>query len=74
MIKCKTDCRKCIHRKTCQYDGNPMFVVRKLKNTKFGKAPNGDYDWDIMSDQLNINIDISCPNYKKEVRRHVKTV
>lgn len=65
MISLRTDCDKCTHAKVCKNRNNAKAAVEKLKNTNYGSGPNDDYGWDVMSEHMNIKIDISCPDYEE---------
>ena len=52
MIKVKTSCNKCIHKKTCR-------DVENMKKKEMNRATNA-----INLDALR-RIEISCPRYKK---------
>ena len=63
MFKLKEDCEKCSHNVVCKNKNNAKNAMEKLKNTRYGDGPNDDYGWDIMSNNLNITITFSCPDY-----------
>lgn len=65
MIKCLTNCIECVHRTVCKYEGNANHVTNKLKGLTYGKGTNDDYDWNTMTNSLKVNIDISCPDFRK---------
>lgn len=73
MISLRTDCDKCTHVKVCKNRNNAKAAVEKLKNTNYGSGPNDDdvielrtrLCWDAMSRHMNIEIDISCPDYEE---------
>lgn len=69
MLRLKTDCNKCLHRNVCKNKDNAKAAMNKLKDTNYGKGPNDDYGWDIMSDVLHINIEFSCPDYEGEKKQ-----
>lgn len=65
MLKLRTDCGKCSHNKVCKNKDNAKIAMEKLKGMNYGCGPNDDYDWDIMSNHLNILIEFSCPDYEE---------
>lgn len=66
MITLTTDCDKCVHKGVCKYEGNAKSDMNKLKNTMYGKGPNDDYDWDIISNSRNVDIKFSCKDYREK--------
>ena len=64
MITLKTDCNKCIHKDICRYINNAKGDMIKLKNMNYGEGPNGDYDWETISNSQHVNIEFSCPDYR----------
>ena len=66
MIGIKTDCAKCTHADVCKYKGNAESDMNKLKNMMYGKGPNDDYDWNIMSESRHVNIMFSCPMFTEK--------
>lgn len=65
MIKLKTNCDNCIHKKVCKNINNAENNMNKLKKTQYGSGPNNDYDWDIMMKHNNVVIEFSCPDFEK---------
>ena len=68
MINLKTNCEECIHVKICKNKNNAKNFCERLSDLTYGSGPNDDYDWNTMSDHYNVNIDISCPDFKKTDR------
>lgn len=64
MIKLKTDCDICMHKRICRFIYNAKNDMEKLKDTQYGNSPNTDYDWDYMAKYRNIDIIFSCPNFQ----------
>ena len=65
MLELRTDCNKCSHVKVCKNQNNAKYAMKKLRNTNYGDSPNDDYKWDVMSDNLNIKVEFSCPDYEE---------
>lgn len=65
MIKLKTNCDACIHKKVCKNINNAVHNMNKLKKTQYGSGPNDDYNWDIMMNHYNVVIEFSCPDFEK---------
>ena len=75
MVKLMTSCNGCLYKKNCKYKDNAKMLSDRLNNTQFGDGPNDDYNWDIMSEHYHVDIEIRCPDYRKEVpipRGHFK--
>ena len=66
MIYTKTDCNECSHYAVCKYVGNVKTLCDKLSKLAYVSGSIEKCDWDTMSEQLNVNIDISCPNFSKK--------
>lgn len=65
MIKLKTNCDDCTHKKVCKNINNAEHNMNKLKKTQYGSGPNDDYDWDTMMETDNVIIEFSCPDFEK---------
>lgn len=63
MLKVSTDCTTCAHEKVCRKNGVVESMKNKLANTNYGKGPNDDYDWNIISEHNGIDICFKCKNY-----------
>ena len=66
MIVLATDCNKCAHKTVCRYENNALNDMNKLKNMTYGKGPNDDYSWDIMSKNRNVQITFECPMFTEK--------
>lgn len=64
MIKLKTDCDICMHKRICRFVHNAKNDMEKLKDTQYGNSPSTDYDWDYMAKYRNVDIFFSCPNFQ----------
>lgn len=60
MIKLKTNCDDCTHKKVCKNINNAERFMEKLKKTQYD-----DYDWDFMARHYNVIIEFSCPDFEK---------
>ena len=67
MIKLKTECDICMHKKLCRFVYNAKNDMEKLKNTQYGNSPDTDYDWDYMTKYRNVDITFSCPNFQVNI-------
>lgn len=63
MIKLKTDCEKCIHKKVCGNKGNPEEAMVRLSNDIYGTDPNDVSSWEQMMKRKNVDIVFSCPDF-----------
>lgn len=68
MIKLKTNCDDCTHKRICKNINNAEHNMNKLKKTQYGSGPNDDYDWDIMMEHNNVIIEFSCPDFAYEYK------
>ena len=66
MLKLRTDCNDCLHSKVCKNKNKAKSAMEKLKNANYGKGPNDDYGWDVISDAMHVNIDFSCLDFDKK--------
>lgn len=65
MIKLNTRCKYCVHSEVCKNINKPKYFADHLSEVNYGDGPNDDYDFGTMSEAFNVDIDISCKNYKK---------
>lgn len=65
-VNLRTACRDCAHESVCVKRMQPEYFKEKICNTKFGPGPNDDYGYDVMSDNYNICIDISCRDFMQK--------
>ena len=65
MIKLKTNCNNCTHKKVCKNINNAEHNMNKLKKTQYGTGPSDDYDWNIMMEHYNVVIEFSCLDFEK---------
>lgn len=72
MIKLKTNCNDCIHKKVCKNVNNARYNMTKLKDMQYGSGPNDDYNWDTMMEHHNVIIEFSCPDFEKQ-KASIKT-
>ena len=72
MIKLKTNCDECVHKKVCKNINNAELNMNKLKKIQYGTGSNNDYYWDIMMKHYNVVIEFSCPDFEK-IKSQVKT-
>lgn len=66
MIYTKTDCNECNHYAVCKYVGNVKTLCDKLHKLTYEPESAEICNWNTMSERLNVNIDISCPNFSKK--------
>lgn len=60
MINLKTNCEDCIHVKVCKNKDSSKRFLEKLTKVR----DDCDYDCENLSYQYNVNVDISCPNFR----------
>lgn len=65
MIKLKTNCNNCTHKKVCKNINNAEHNMNKLKKTQYGSGPGDDYNWDIIMECYNVVIEFSCPDFEE---------
>ena len=60
MLRLLTTCEECMHSKICKFKDTPKNFYDKI-------CSDDDYNWITMPECDNIQINISCPIFKKEM-------
>ena len=73
MIYTKTDCNECNHYDVCKYVGNVKTLCDKLHKLTYEPESIEICDLSTMSERLNVNIDISCPNFSPKLHWNLRS-
>jgi hypothetical protein len=64
MIKLKTSCDDCYHKKVCRNKGNAEKAIERLFNSNYSEDPHKFRPWSLAMEDDNVDIVFSCPDFR----------